>query len=55
MVDAVTKFQSIQVMITIEGPRLGIDLGTSTPKGEHANHYTNRDRKNHISDPGKLW
>ena len=28
-------------MITIEGPRLGIDLGTWSPQGKHTNHYTN--------------
>ena len=33
--------QSIEVMIAIEGPRPDIDLGTSSPQGEHANHYTN--------------
>ena len=33
--------QSNQVMMTIESPRLGINLGTSSPQAEHAN--TNRD------------
>ena len=33
-----------RVMINIEGPRPEIDLKTSGPHGEHAKHYTNRDR-----------
>ena len=36
--------ESVEVMITIERPRLGIDPGTSSPQGKHANHYTNGDR-----------
>ena len=28
--------QCIDIMITIEGPRLGIDPGISSPQGEHA-------------------
>ena len=36
--------QSIKVMITIEGPRPGIDRVTSSIQGEHANHYHNGDR-----------
>ena len=35
--------QSIEVMITIEGPRPGIDHGTFSSQGKHANHYTNGD------------
>ena len=37
--------QSIEVMITIKGPRPGIDLGTSHPEDKHANHYTSGDRQ----------
>ena len=37
--------QSIAVMINIEGPRLGIDPGTSSPQGENASHYTNGDNR----------
>ena len=33
----------MEIRITIEGSRPGIDLGTTSPQGEHANHYTNRD------------
>ena len=32
-------------MVSIEGPRPGIDPGTLSPQGEHANYYTNRDRQ----------
>ena len=37
--------QTVQVTITIEGPRQGINLGISSPQREHANHYTNADRQ----------
>ena len=33
-----------QIAITIEGPRLGIDLWTFSPQDECVNHYTNGDR-----------
>ena len=37
-------FSHVLVMITIEGPRPGINLQPTSPQGEHANHY-NRDRQ----------
>ena len=36
--------QSIEEIITIEGPKLSIDLGTSSPHGGHAKHHTTGDR-----------
>ena len=33
--------QSIEGMIIIGSPRLGIDPGTSSPNNKHDNHYTN--------------
>ena len=36
-------YQSVQSMITIEGPRPSTDLRTSSPKCLYDNHYTKRD------------
>ena len=34
-----------EVMNTIEGPRPGIDPGTSSPQGKHTKHYTNGNKQ----------
>ena len=36
--------QSIEVVITFEGPRLDINPWTSSPQDMHANHFTDGDR-----------
>ena len=35
------KANPVDVMIIIDGPRPGINPGTSSPQGEHANGYIN--------------
>ena len=37
------SIELIEVIITIDSPRLDIDPKTSSPQGEHAYHYTNGD------------
>ena len=47
--------QSIEVTITIEGPWAGIHPRTSSPQGEHANHYTNGDSQSHDFQVSVMW